>query len=268
MRWSLPLSIAILATPALAAVPIGPYPDCSVDNLSGCPNDLNENSWDKVSWVPQSSHDSVRPAELAMGSGVSLDKALRYSAGRWDTPLAVADSGISWDDTDLIDKVALNTGELPKPEGDGCIPDSYDCDGNGLVNVQDYARDPRVKIDAGRDIADDRLDPSDVLYTFSNGVDDDGNGYIDDIAGWDFFDFDNDPFPEPETELSSHGTGVMSEAVAEGDDGGRIGMCPNCSLIPMRVGDVFITDGDRVAMAVAYAADRGAVAMTMAVGAL
>ena len=27
-----------------------------------------------------------------------------------------------------------------------------------------------------------------------NGIDDDGNGYIDDVHGWDFFNNDNDPF--------------------------------------------------------------------------
>jgi hypothetical protein len=268
MRWPLPFCLFVLAQQALARVPMGAFPDCSRENLAACPSDIGEYSWDRVSWVPENSEATIRPAELEVGSGIALDVAVRYSAGRWDVPLAVADSGIEWWDGDLLYKIMLNADELPKPQGDGCIADSYDCDGNGLVNLADYARDPRVKIDAGRDRADDRLDPSDVLYTFSNGVDDDGNGFIDDIAGWDFFDFDNDPFAEPETELSGHGSGVMTEAAGEGDDGGSIGVCPDCAVIPMRVGDVFITDGDRVAMAVAYAADRGAGAMTMAVGAL
>src|SRR5258708_1709991 len=30
----------------------------------------------------------------------------------------------------------------------------------------------------------------------SNGLDDDGNGYVDDLHGWDFFRDDNDPSPE------------------------------------------------------------------------
>ncbi len=42
--------------------------------------------------------------------------------------------------------------------------------------------------------ADEILDGSDLIAEFSNDSDDDENGYVDDIAGWDFFDDDNDPF--------------------------------------------------------------------------
>ena len=34
-----------------------------------------------------------------------------------------------------------------------------------------------------------------------NGIDDDNNGFIDDVMGWDFYDDDNDPMDE-----SGHGT--------------------------------------------------------------
>ena len=37
----------------------------------------------------------------------------------------------------------------------------------------------------------------------NNGVDDDNNGFIDDIYGWDFINDDNDPFDD-----NSHGTHV------------------------------------------------------------
>ena len=33
-----------------------------------------------------------------------------------------------------------------------------------------------------------RLDPDDI-----NGIDDDGNGFVDDVVGWDFAGDDNDP---------------------------------------------------------------------------
>src|SRR5207249_11091557 len=36
----------------------------------------------------------------------------------------------------------------------------------------------------------------------TNGIDDDGNGYVDDWRGWDFYQDDNDP-----TDLNGHGTG-------------------------------------------------------------
>ena len=39
------------------------------------------------------------------------------------------------------------------------------------------------------------LDPVTIALA-SDGVDDDGNGYIDDIGGWDFMWNDNDPYDD------------------------------------------------------------------------
>ena len=36
----------------------------------------------------------------------------------------------------------------------------------------------------------------------NNGVDDDGNGYVDDVHGWDFADDDNDPSDEDRVRLN------------------------------------------------------------------
>jgi len=53
------------------------------------------------------------------------------------------------------------------------------------------------------------LDPEDLIVECSNGVDDDGNGYVDDICGWDFLWNDNDPFDDVYNGGLgySHGTG-------------------------------------------------------------
>jgi subtilisin family serine protease len=47
-----------------------------------------------------------------------------------------------------------------------------------------------------------------------NGIDDDNNGYVDDIYGWDFVNNDNDPFDD-----NSHGTHVAGTIAAEGNNG-------------------------------------------------
>ncbi len=49
----------------------------------------------------------------------------------------------------------------------------------------------------------------------TNGIDDDGNGYIDDYQGWDFGDNDNDPSPGSN---DSHGTAVAGVAGAIGNN--------------------------------------------------
>lgn len=262
--------LLLLATALRAELPMPTFPACGEpDRPDLCPDDLRE-YWPMISYIPAGSRDTVRPAELEIGSGQGEDRAWRVTTGRWDVMLAVADSGVDWADSGYRSKIALNLGELPLPQlADHSEAADYDVDGNGLVNVQDYAQDPRVAITAGVDVADHHLDASDLIHTFSDGVDDDDNGFVDDIAGWDFYGDDNDPFSTKYDDYGTHGSGVIEEMAAEGNDGdGEIGACPTCSVLPLRVGDSFITDGSRVAMAILYAADRGAAAMNMSLGAL
>jgi len=63
-----------------------------------------------------------------------------------------------------------------------------------------------------------------------NGIDDDGNGYIDDIYGWDFFSGDNDPMDE-----EGHGTHVAGTICAEGNNGiGVSGVAWQCKIMALR----------------------------------
>ncbi len=233
--------------------------------MGACPPEFGE--WTHISWIPEESKATVRPGETA--AGLSSDKAFQLTTGRWEVTVAILDSGIYWHEAQLVAKTLLNRDELLQPEDAAGTPiPDWDLDGNGLFNTYDYAEDARVLWDAGIDRADQMLDPSDLIYTFSDGVDDDGNGYPDDIAGWDFFDGDNDPYARLHALSADHGTGVMKEALAGAEDGGSIGTCPNCALLPIRIGDSFITNGDRAGMGISYATDRGVKVIGMAVGAL
>ncbi len=65
----------------------------------------------------------------------------------------------------------------------------------------------------------------------NNGIDDDGNGYIDDYHGWDFGKDDNNPNPG-----SSHGTSVAGVAAAIGNnDLGVIGSAPSAEILPIKI---------------------------------
>ena len=78
-----------------------------------------------------------------------------------------------------------------------------------------------------------------------NGVDDDGNGYVDDVHGWDFGDGDNDPNPGPvldhqesDLDVGFHGTFVAGIAAAATDNAeGIAGAGWNCSIVPLKVAD-------------------------------
>lgn len=64
----------------------------------------------------------------------------------------------------------------------------------------------------------------------ANGVDDDGNGYIDDVHGWDFYNGDNDPFDD-----NGHGTHVAGIIGAAGNNlDGVVGVNWQVRLIPLK----------------------------------
>jgi subtilisin family serine protease len=63
-----------------------------------------------------------------------------------------------------------------------------------------------------------------------NGIDDDANGYIDDVVGWDFWDNDNNPM-----DFDSHGTHIAGIIGAVGNNGvGVAGIMWNVKLMPIR----------------------------------
>ena len=127
--------------------------------------------------------------------------------------------------------------------------------------------------DAGRDDeadADKLLDASDLIAVFSDGKDSDSNGYTDDIAGWDFFDDDNDPYDASSySSAENHGSGRAKEAAGATNNGqGDTGVCPRCQVVPLRIWDTFVADTTNLAQATLYAADNRIEVVESAIGGL
>ncbi len=129
--------------------------------------------------------------------------------------------------------------------------------------------DPSVLVavvDTGVDVAHPDLAPNvwvNPREVAGNGLDDDRNGFVDDVRGWDFVEGDGTP-----QDADGHGTHVAGTAGARGDDGiGVAGAAWRSSILPLRVlgpnGEGAVSDAIR---AYAYAAAAGARVVNLSLG--
>ena len=272
---SLPRSLELLAALCLLAPLAAPAPAAggTCANLPAYPNDPDyapaergdqTKTWNEEQWYLYSCLPADAPAatDPEGASGMSVDRVWNELAtrGRDDVIVAYMEGGVNWrlgDSPELRLRAHLNTGELPLPEdANGVTHGTYDLNGDGVVNVDDYKDDPRV----GRPFLHPGaggITSEDVIVTFSNGVDDDGNGYVDDISGWNFHRDTNDP--QTDNSVYGHANGESRQALAETDNALRTaGMCPKCRLLSVKCGDEAIDRPDRIAEGITFAVDSGA----------
>ena len=245
---------------------------------------LTDGEWNQFSFVPEpwtrtSTPIPFRQVERQIGTGMHMNDAWPITIGDRRVIIAVIDSGIKWDSDDQVNKYYLNKGELTPPEA-ACHQEGYnaadpwDSNGDGVFTMADFAKEgPR---DVPRTSCDSRvsdlngnglLDPEDLIKgSFADGKDTDGNGYVDDISGWDFYRNDNDPYDDTRY---GHGTGEARDSSAEGNNGrGSLGICPECTTLMVRGGDSFVADGNDFAGGVIFAVDSGASVIQSALGSL
>jgi hypothetical protein len=230
--------------------------------------------------------NGVRGAHI-VDADAGVQTAWQVTTGRPDVVISVLDSGIKWNDSGVMNnvrfKIHLNAGELPTPRNDGLASPNEpgencqvgtpythagddDLNGDGVFNLRDFSCDNRVSRNPANNVNPGLFEPQDLLIAFSDGSDADSNGYVDDIAGWDFLDDDNDAYDDVQY---GHGSGEIQDSTAEaGNVQGGAGTCPNCTSIPLRVGDSFIADVNRFAAAVTYATDNGVSVIQEALGSM
>jgi len=159
------------------------------------------------------------------GVDIRATLAWNLATGSLRTAVGVIDTGIDYTHPDLYKNIWLNQGELPRNLG------LVDTDGDGLITFWDL----NEAANAGK-VADvnqnGRIDAGDVLRDsrWADGVDNDGNGKVDDLIGWDFVNNDNDPYDD-----NSHGTHVAGTIGAMGNNAlGVAGVNWKVQLAPLK----------------------------------
>lgn len=134
---------------------------------------------------------------------IDAPETWEYTLGMPEVTVAVIDTGVDINHTDLTNNIWINPGEIP-----------------------------------------------------DDGIDNDGNGYVDDVNGWDFLN--NDKTLYDIADLDEHGTHVAGVIAAEGNTMGIIGVAPKAKIMPLKfIGLDGGTTADAIA-AINYAAQNGA----------
>ena len=144
--------------------------------------------------------------------------------------------------------------------------------GNDMVNAPEaWARGYTGRgvtvavIDSGVDTGHDDLRNNIWVNTgeiANNGIDDDGNGFVDDVRGWDFIGNDNNPY-----DFNGHGTHVAGTIAAANNNIGGTGIAYGARIMPVRVLDSSGRGSNSgVAEGIRYAAANGADVINLSLG--
>ncbi len=203
------------------------------------------------------------------------------------------DGKITQDDVNLLIKYTFQNAPAPDPV------EVTDVNGDGVTDVLDVVYlantvngDGPAPIDYSKNKVIIAVSDTGVDYTHEdirnniwrntgeiagNGIDDDHNGYVDDVMGWDFTTcaafapyscaVSKNPGPDPKDNFG-HGTHVAGIIAAEFNNGkGIAGVCPHCTIMSVKglnaQGSGYTSE---LADTLVYAANNGANIINMSWG--
>ena len=154
------------------------------------------------------------------GAGIKADQAWNVSKGSIKNVVGIIDTGIDYTHPDLYKNIYLNQGEI---KGLSWFKSIVDSDSDGLITFWDlndsknWNGTNNITLHLNDYNSNGYIDAGDLLNNSSgwaNSEDNDGNGYIDDLIGWDFVENDNDPM-----DANGHGTHAAGTIGAIGNNG-------------------------------------------------
>jgi Ca2+-binding RTX toxin-like protein len=165
----------------------------------------------------------------ANGNGSQAGEAWsRGITGSSANVVGIIDTGVNYTHSDLYLNIWLNQREIPQ----NLMSNLHDVDLDGLITFRDLNANQNLPFTFDFN-QNGYIDAGDLLASpfWENGIDEDGNGFIDDLIGWDFTSNDNDPY---ET-TSGHGTEVSSVIGAiGGNQYGIAGVNWAIQMMPIR----------------------------------
>lgn len=172
------------------------------------------------------------PEGTTNGFGSQAEQAWELGfTGSTKMVVGVVDQGIDYTHEDLYLNIWLNQAEIRDL---AFFPSLIDVNSDGLINFRDL-NDERNGAFVTDLNANARIDAGDLLKDrrWADRNDNDGNGYKDDLIGWDFIRNSNDPYPS--ASAVNHGTHVAGTIGAVGGNGlGVAGVNWAVQLMPLR----------------------------------
>ncbi len=180
------------------------------------------------------------------GADIHAEQAWSVTSGSPNVVVAVIDTGIAYNNPDLVDNIWINQAEIPSY---WYTKTSASSGYNKLVYKWQIKtatpgvitfRDLNNPVNAGlvwKSDGNSLVDPTDLLrsrtqggWTYVGNVQDGDKAHPNDIFGWNFVNNTNNPF-----DYNGHGTNVAGILGAVGNNGiGVVGVDPNVQIMPLQ----------------------------------